>query len=238
MEAHGFNMYDYGARFYDQTLGCWHSMDPLAEKYYSVSPYAYCAGNPVMFVDPDGRYILNVVSGISNSLLNYSSQVAANLLTGCSFKEALVRDISVGSIIISGIEGAINSVGATARNLSRVSLKAVGKKVLKESLISAQGQILDNVIKGEEVLNNVSSEVVAGGLTGNFKLSINNSNTNTVINKMNKKLDKGKVLTKGQQRQMDSALDEKAKCVATELTINNLIKTATNIVSNDEDIKD
>lgn len=55
---------------------------------------------------------------------------------------------------------------------------------------------------------------------------------------MNKKLDKGKVLTKGQQRQMDSALDEKTRSVATELTINNLIKTTTNIVSNDEDIKD
>jgi hypothetical protein len=30
-------------------------MDPLAEKYYSISPYTYCAGNPVKYVDPDGR---------------------------------------------------------------------------------------------------------------------------------------------------------------------------------------
>ena len=29
--------------------------DPLAEKYYHISPYAYCAGDPVNFVDPDGR---------------------------------------------------------------------------------------------------------------------------------------------------------------------------------------
>jgi GH24 family phage-related lysozyme (muramidase) len=29
-------------------------VDPLAEKYYSVSPYAYCLGNPVNLIDPDG----------------------------------------------------------------------------------------------------------------------------------------------------------------------------------------
>ena len=36
------------------------STDPLAEAYYHVSPYAYCAGNPVSFVDPDGMGINDV----------------------------------------------------------------------------------------------------------------------------------------------------------------------------------
>ncbi len=52
---HGLNTYDYGARQYDPILGSWDRMDPLCEKYYSVSPYAYCHNNPVMLVDPDGR---------------------------------------------------------------------------------------------------------------------------------------------------------------------------------------
>ena len=46
---------DYGARHYSATSAHWLSMDPLAEKYYSVSPYAFCNSNPVNFVDPDGR---------------------------------------------------------------------------------------------------------------------------------------------------------------------------------------
>lgn len=35
--------------------GIFLSVDPLAEKYYGVSPYAYCSGNPINRVDPEGR---------------------------------------------------------------------------------------------------------------------------------------------------------------------------------------
>ena len=54
---HGLDWYDYGARQYDPTIGQFTSMDPLCEKYYHISPYAYCAGNPVKYVDPDGRKV-------------------------------------------------------------------------------------------------------------------------------------------------------------------------------------
>ena len=51
---HGLNTYDYGARQYYPVIPVWDRMDPLCEKYYGVSPYAYCANNPIMFIDPDG----------------------------------------------------------------------------------------------------------------------------------------------------------------------------------------
>ena len=51
---HGLNLYDYGARLYDSLVGQFTSIDPLCEKFYSVSPYAYCAGNPVNRIDVDG----------------------------------------------------------------------------------------------------------------------------------------------------------------------------------------
>ena len=47
--------YDYfGARYYWPPLGHWLSVDPLADKYIDISPYVYCNGNPIRFVDPEG----------------------------------------------------------------------------------------------------------------------------------------------------------------------------------------
>ena len=42
-------------RHYHSDLSIWLSVDPMADKYPGVSPYTYCANNPVRLVDPDGR---------------------------------------------------------------------------------------------------------------------------------------------------------------------------------------
>jgi RHS repeat-associated protein len=55
---HGLMQYDYEARQYDPAMGRFTTMDPLAEKYYSISPYVYCLNNPVKYVDPDGKDII------------------------------------------------------------------------------------------------------------------------------------------------------------------------------------
>ena len=48
----------FGARYMDHELmTMWLSVDPMADKYPSISPYAYCAWNPVRLVDPDGREV-------------------------------------------------------------------------------------------------------------------------------------------------------------------------------------
>ncbi len=52
-------LYYYGARYYDAKTSVWQSVDPLAEKYPNRSPYEYAGSNPVIYVDPDGRDIIN-----------------------------------------------------------------------------------------------------------------------------------------------------------------------------------
>lgn len=58
---HGLNFYDYGARQYDPLLGMFTQMDPLAEKYYGVNPYAYCGNNPINAIDPNGKEKIEVL---------------------------------------------------------------------------------------------------------------------------------------------------------------------------------
>ena len=57
---------DFGARQYSTTLRRWMTPDPLSEKYYGISPYAFCNNNPVNLVDPDGKklYFADRVSDV------------------------------------------------------------------------------------------------------------------------------------------------------------------------------
>ena len=55
--------YDFEARQFAPAFHRFTTMDPLAEKYYSICPYAYCANNPV---NPVGAFLSNTtLSGIN-----------------------------------------------------------------------------------------------------------------------------------------------------------------------------
>jgi len=56
----GVQTIDYGARHYTPISGRWLSMDPLAESYYSTSPYVFCNNNPVNYVDLDGEDVWEI----------------------------------------------------------------------------------------------------------------------------------------------------------------------------------
>lgn len=56
---------NFGARYLLSDAGIWLSVDPLVDKYLGISPYAYCAWNPIKYIDPDGRM------RISSPLIEY-----------------------------------------------------------------------------------------------------------------------------------------------------------------------
>ena len=54
----------FGSRYYSSDLSIWLSVDPMSDKYPSLSPYTYCANNPIKLVDPNGEEI--VISQTTN----------------------------------------------------------------------------------------------------------------------------------------------------------------------------
>ena len=65
-EESGFSY--FGARYYNSAHSIWMSVDPMSDKYPSLSPYAYCGNNPVKLVDPNGEEIGNYYDWNGNYL--------------------------------------------------------------------------------------------------------------------------------------------------------------------------
>ena len=83
----------FGARYYSSDLSIWLSVDPQASKYPSLSPYVYCADNPVKLVDPNGKEV--IVSGSGSE--DVTTQI--NNMTSKNFKVSLGSD---GKMTYSG----------------------------------------------------------------------------------------------------------------------------------------
>ena len=79
-KLNSLNMYDFGARMYDVAgVPMWTSVDPLAEKYYNVSPYMYCEGNPVNMIDPDG---MDYYFSVNGCFIRKDDKETQNVLIG------------------------------------------------------------------------------------------------------------------------------------------------------------
>ena len=55
-------LYYYGARCMNPKTSLWYGVDPLAEKYVSISPYSYCKSSPMNYIDEKGLYPKGIVT--------------------------------------------------------------------------------------------------------------------------------------------------------------------------------
>ena len=98
---------------YDPAIGRFSTMDPLAEKYYSVSPYVYCLNNPTRFIDPDGMEPLDWLSDLVKSAQQFlfgNAQTPPRELQGVDQAKYQISELEKGAKRAESATGYINAL--------------------------------------------------------------------------------------------------------------------------------
>ena len=115
--------YDFfGARYYASSLPLWLSVDPLADKYPYISPYAYCGWNPIKYVDPNGKW-LETAWDIANVAMDAVS-LESNIKDG-NFGAAMIDGVGLvldlGAAILPVVPGGAGTAIKACRTADKVS---------------------------------------------------------------------------------------------------------------------
>ncbi len=98
----------FGARYLDHTLTtAWLSVDPMSDKYPSISPYAYCEWNPVKLVDSEGMEDSPIYDREGNFLGTDDKGLKGSaifmdktfFIQGMNHETALALDIGIKSLL-------------------------------------------------------------------------------------------------------------------------------------------
>jgi RHS repeat-associated protein len=191
----GLGWLDYGARFYDPCgrLG-FTSIDPLAEDYYDLSPYSYCAGNPIACRDENGEWINFVIGAAVGAVTDYAVQVATNVASGQDFGEAMTN-VSGKSIALAAGAGAMGvgiasgfsklaTVGKLATVASKSETAATVVKTAANVAGDATASVAGSVVQGKEVtVKGVVADVVGGAVAKKIETNVKTSAQNSPAGK-------------------------------------------------------
>ena len=84
----------FGARAYDPVSCIFMQVDPMAEKYYGMTPYGYCAGNPIGVCDPQGDTLKFLDGSSIEAMIN---ALPANANYNFSLENGKIKSFSSSS---------------------------------------------------------------------------------------------------------------------------------------------
>ena len=145
-------LYYYGARYMNPQASLFLGVDPLAEKYYNISPYVYCGNNPVNIMDPNGMEWV-AADDSTNTPYWDATYTKDNVPKGMKYvgKDALIYDKSNGMYSIGLSNG-------TCRDIGKDWKGKVGTEILKDK------DFEDLIAKDEKEISN-----------GNYSLDVGTS---------------------------------------------------------------
>ncbi|MFR2069169.1 MAG: RHS repeat domain-containing protein [Bacteroides nordii] len=188
----GLGWYDYGARLYNPSTTRFISVDPMCEKYYSVSPYVYCLNNPIKLIEPDGKlpvFLIPLAKGTVGAIVDAAAQVTISMANGQGFSEAM-SNIDYTSVGASFVTSALAMPGmSAAAKTATVTTAALDAAV---DISSSRG--VETVVTGEKTIVNsavdISSSVLSGkavdGIISGFNKAVTSDLTATSAATMTK----------------------------------------------------
>ena len=156
------NLYDSQARFQYVTDGMFLSHDPLSEQFPWLSTYNYCAGNPIMLVDPDGMIPLkNVVNHVR---ISSSFGLRKHPITGkyTGHKGVDLATAGTGHNVHVLADGKVKKIGWDVRTTANGNVVGYGRYIIVEH---ANGyQSLYAHLEKDGVIVNIGDEIEDGGV--------------------------------------------------------------------------
>ncbi|NUO03198.1 MAG: RHS repeat-associated core domain-containing protein, partial [Saprospiraceae bacterium] len=172
----GLNWNDYGARWYDPTVGRWWSVDKLSDHPAQVglSPYQYGWNSPVKLNDPDGNIpCAQCIAFVVGALVEYGTQVATNMTNGHDFKSALTHDINGWKILTSGTASAVSLGISNSANTARASATVI-KQLAVDGAESVAKQAIDgDKIDAVKTFTDVLGSQIGGNVSRSADFSVN-----------------------------------------------------------------
>ena len=191
----------FGARYYSSDLSIWLSVDPQASKYPSLSPYVYCANNPVKLVDPNGEDVW--ITGDEWELAFKQLKSSTNL--------KLYRDSKTGKISYSGevktesdakLREALNNNNVHVRisandidDIQGLSFEGgahMGTHINPDGSVDAKQTVNPLLLAGIDYYGNMESFTSPNGIT-QYSLKHNIGKDNCMLHEVTEAFEAGKI---------------------------------------------